>query len=66
MALCCVNLYGPYVDRERESFWINLLKMDCLKSCKLIFGRYLNYFVGFLEIWGVRARVDILSYYFIR
>ena len=46
MALCCVNLYGPKVDRE--SFWINLLKMEFLKSCKLILGRYMNSSVGFI------------------
>ena len=64
MALCCVNLYGPYVDKER--FWIRLFKMECLKSSKLILGGDLNYSVGFSEIWGVRARVDILSDFFIR
>ena len=61
MALCCVNLYGPYVDRER--FWINLFKMDCLKSSKLILGGDLNFSIGFSKIWGVKAKVDILSYF---
>ena len=64
MALCCVNLYGPYVDRER--FWINMFKIECIKSSKLILGGDLNYSIGFFEIWGVRARVDILLDFFIR
>ena len=64
LALCCVNVHGPYVDRER--FWINLFKTDCLKSSKLILGGDLNFSIGFSKIWGVKAKVDILSYFFIR
>ena len=63
LALCCVNVYGPYKDRER--LWINPFKTDCLKSSKLILGGDLNFSVGFSKIWGVKAKVDILSYFFI-
>ena len=40
--------------------------MECLKSSKLILGGDLNFFVGFSEIWGVKAKVDNLSDFFIR
>ena len=64
MNLCFFNLYGPYVDRE--SFWINLLKLECLKSYTLILGGDLKFYVGFSEIWGEKARVDTFSNFFTR
>ena len=60
--LCFVNVYGPYVERER--FWTNLLDLECLKCAKLILGGDLNYSVGLSEIWGDRARMDCLSDFF--
>ena len=64
MTIVCLNLYGPYVDRE--IFWYNLFKVEGLMSSKLIFGGDLNYSVGLSEIWGDKARVDNLSDFFIR
>ena len=64
MTIVCINFYGPYVDRE--FFWINLFKMECLLSSKLILGGDLNFSVGLSEIWGDKARVDNLSDFFIR
>ena len=64
MTIVCLNLYGPYVDREL--FWINLLKMEGLLSSKLILGGDLNYSVGLSEIWGDKARFDNLSDFFIK
>ena len=43
--LCFINLYGPYGDREL--FWNNLFKLDCLLCNNVIFGGDLNYSVGF-------------------
>ena len=60
--LCFVNIYGPYIDRER--FWNNFLNMDYLKCDRLILGGDLNFSLGLSEIWGVRARVDCLSDFF--
>ena len=62
MDLCFVNIYGPYVERER--FWINILDLDCLKCEKLILGGDLNYSLGLSEIWGARERLDILFDFF--
>ena len=62
MDLCFVNIFGPYVERER--LWINLLDLDCLKCEKLILGGDLNYSLGLSEIWVARARLDILSDFF--
>ena len=64
LTICCLNLYRPYVDRE--IFWYNSFKMEGLMSSKLILGGDLNYYVGLSEIWGVKARVDNLSDFFIR
>ena len=60
--LCFVNVYGPYV--ERETFWNNLLDLECLKCAKLILGGDLNYSLGLSEIWGDKARMDSLSDFF--
>ena len=57
-----MNIYGPYLDKER--FWNNIFSLDCLKNSKLIIGGDLNFSVGFSEIWGARARVDSLSSFF--
>ena len=59
-----LNLYGPYVDRE--VFWSNLVSLDYLKGSALIFGGDLNFFVGFFEIRGAKAKVDPLSDFFSR
>ena len=64
MTIVCINLYGPYVDRE--IFWFNLFKVDGLMSSELILSRDLNYSVGLFEIWGDKARVDNLYDFFIR
>ena len=64
MNLCFMNLYGPYV--ERELFWNNLLKVECLKCSNLILGGDLNFSVGFYEIPGAKSRVDTLSDFFTR
>ena len=61
--LCFINLYGPYIDRE--VFWNNLLEMDCFKCPKLAFGRDLNLSLGYSKIWGVKARLDVLTDFFI-
>ena len=42
---CFMNIYGPYLDRER--FWNNIFSLDCLKKSRLIFGGDLNFYVGF-------------------
>ena len=46
---------------EGRGRYNNLLSMDCLKSACLIFGGDLNFSLGCLEIWGVKAWVDNLS-----
>ena len=48
MNFCILNLYGPYVDRE--SFWSNLVSLDCFKSSALIMGQDLNFSMGYSEI----------------
>ena len=60
--LCFMNIYGPYLDRVR--FWNNLLSLECLKTTRLIFGGDLNFSLGCLESWGVKASVDSLSDFF--
>ena len=60
--LSFVNLYGPYLDRE--VFWNNLIKMECFLSPFLVFGVDLNFSLGLSEIWGVKARVDVLTNFF--
>ena len=60
--VCFVNVYGPYMERER--YWNNLLSMDCLICSKMILAGDLNYSLGFSEIWGDRARVDNLFDFF--
>ena len=60
--LCFVNIYGPYIDREK--FWNNFLNMDCLKCDRLILGGDLNFSLGLSKIWGVTERVDCLSNFF--
>ena len=62
MDLCFVNVYRPYVKRER--FWTNLMDLECLKCAKLILGGDLNYSLGLSEIWGDRPRMDNISNYF--
>ena len=57
-----VNLYGPYLDRE--VFWNNLVRMECFLSPFLVFGGDLNFSLGFSKIWGVKARVDVLTNFF--
>ena len=57
-----VNLYAPYLDRE--SFWNNLTKLDCLLSPFLVFGGDLNFSMGLSEIWGVHAQIDPLTNFF--
>ena len=36
LPIVCLNLYGPYIDRE--IFWLNLFKMEGLLSSNLILG----------------------------
>ena len=43
-----VNLHAPYLDRE--TFWNNLIKSDCLMSPYLVFGGNLNFSLGISEI----------------
>ena len=62
--MCFVNLYGPYVDRER--FWNNIFTLDGLMCDKMIFGGDLNFSLGLSEIWGVKARMDNLTDFFTR
>ena len=62
--LCFINIYGPYMDRE--VFWNNLSDMDCFKCPYLVFGGDLNFSLGLSEIWGVKARVDALTDFFIK
>ena len=63
MDLCFINLYGPYIDRE--VFWNNLSVMDCFICPYLVFGGDLKFSLGLSEIWGVKARVDALTDFFI-
>ena len=57
-----MNIYGPYLDRER--FWSNIFSLDCLKNSRMIIGGDLNFSLGFSKIWGARARLDNLSTFF--
>ena len=61
--LCFINLYGPYT--EREVFWNNLLGMNCFSYPNLVVGGDLKFSLGHSEIWGAKARVDVLSDFFI-
>ena len=47
-SFCFMNIYGPYLDRER--FWNNIFSLNCLKNSKLIIGGDLNFSLGFFEI----------------
>ena len=38
--------------------------MECFLSPYLVFGGDLNFSLGLSEIWGVKARVDVLTNYF--
>ena len=38
--------------------------MECFKSPYLVFGGDLNFSLGISEIWGDRARVDVLTDFF--
>ena len=49
-SFCFMNIYGPYLDRER--FWNNIFSLDCLKNSRLIFGGDLNFSVGFFRNLG--------------
>ena len=60
--ICVVNIYGPFIDRER--YWRNIFDLLCHKGEKLILGGDLNFSLGFSEIWGNRARLDPLSDFF--
>ena len=62
MEICFINIYGPYVDRE--GFWFNLLDFISTHCTKIIFGGDLNFSMGISEIWGDRAKIDCLSYFF--
>ena len=64
MTIVCLDLYGPYVDREL--FWINIFKMEGLMSSKLILGGDLKFSIGLSEVWGEKVRVDNLSDFFLR
>ena len=61
--LSFINLYGHYSNRE--VFWNNLSGMECLKCPYLVFGGDLNFSLGLSKIWGVKARVDALTDFFI-
>ena len=39
--------------------------MECFKCPNLVFGGDLNFSFGHSEIWGVKARVDVLTDFFI-
>ena len=60
--LCFINLYGPYIDRE--VLWNNLSTMDCFSYPNLVVGGDLNFSLGHSEVWGVKARVDVLTDFF--
>ena len=62
MPLSFVNVYDPYLERER--FWNNPFSNECIEKSNLILGRDLNSSLGFSEIWGAQARVDNLSDFF--
>ena len=57
-----MNIYGPYLYRER--FWNNIFSLDCLKICRLFLVGDLNFSMGLSEVWGEMARVDFLSDFF--
>ena len=63
MDLCFMNLYGPYL--YRELFWNNLLKLECFRYPKLIFGGDMNFSLGYSKFWGAKARLDVLTDFFI-
>ena len=60
--LCFINLDGPYSNQE--FFWNNLLGMDCFNYPNLIVGGDLNFSLGLSEVWGAKARVDVLIDFF--
>ena len=60
--LCFINIYGPYT--EREVFLNNLLGMNCFSYPNLVVGGDLNFSLGHSKIWGVKARVDVLTDFF--
>eukprot|EP00253_Pinus_taeda_P019452 PITA_19452 len=58
-----INVYGPVVDREK--FWSPFFAKSFMTHPNLVIGGDLNFSLGTTESWGVRARPDPLTDFFI-
>lgn len=54
-----IELYGPHDDHV--SLWTLLYEKSLLRSANQILGGDLNLFLGDVESWGSRVRMDSLT-----
>lgn len=57
-----LNVYGPYQDRQ--SFWERVANDGLLPDEHLVIGGDINLTLSATEVWGGRASLDPLSYFF--
>jgi hypothetical protein len=57
-----INFYGPCTDRK--TFWDNMVINGLLDYKNLIVAGDLNFIVSVGEVWGGKARLDPLAWYF--
>jgi exonuclease III len=61
-SLMLVNIYGPYVDRQR--YWDSLAKCSWFSDQEVILGGDLNFSIGAAEVWGPRTNPDPMTNFF--
>ena len=62
LSLNILNIYGPY--NNIVAFWEALQTSPLLRSENVVIGGDLHFTLGAHEIWGPRARVDLLANFF--
>ena len=62
-SLTLLNICGPYQDRVQV--WYNLFKRSLLQNREIVLGGDLNFYLGVVEMWGMKATPNTLKNYFI-
>ena len=57
--LTILNVYGPYKNRDR--FWDPLSTLGLFNYENLILAGDFNFALSLAEIWGLNAKLDLMS-----
>jgi hypothetical protein len=59
-----INIYGPYMEKEKIPFWEDLMSKSFWTHGKFVAVGDLKFVNDIVEVWGPRARLDPLADFF--